>query len=305
MSDSFILVTGGNGFIGSHVVDRLLKLGEKPLLLIREQSDLSKLNDVRNKVSFLKYADYIGDTEISRVKGVIHLATMYKRFHKPKDIEEIIRANITLPTKILEKSIELGAKFIINTGTFFRYDLSYKVLDETTATRPYNLYASTKISFEKILDFFAWEKGLKAATLVLFSPYGPRDNPYKLIPSIIRNSLNQQCISLSNGTQRMDFTFVADIVDAYIRSINFLNNSGNSSHELFNIGTGRNYSVKEVVGEIEHLTGKTLIKSWDGPAVDSFDAIADNSKARDKLGWVPSFDLAEGLQHTIDYFREA
>ena len=153
-----------------------------------------------------------------------------------------------------------------------------------------------------MLDFYSMEKGLKALSLVLFSPYGPMDNPNKLIPTVINKCLSGQKLSLTNGEQRLDFTYISDIVDAYEKAIYYLRNSVKNEHELINVGSGKNYSVREIVSEIEGLIGINICKSWDGMSIDSFNVMSDNTKAMKKIGWSPSWNLISGLNKTIHYY---
>ena len=110
-------------------------------------------------------------------------------------------------------------------------------------------------------------------------------------------------MSLTDGTQRLDFTFISDIIRAYECGISYMRNSVISGHEFFNIGSGRNYSINEVVSEIERQIGITLSKSWDRKSVDSFRVRADNGKAKDRLGWTPDWDLTSGIRATVESFK--
>lgn len=304
MSDEFILLTGGSGFIGSHLVEELIKRGRKLLILTRPNTNLLRLQKLESKFRSISYADFFNNKENIELEGVIHLATNYKRSHDFSDIENIINSNITVPTQVVEKACNIyGARYVLNTGTFFRYKLTRDVIDEDTEVKPYNFYASTKVSFEKVLDFYCLERGIRAISLILFSPYGPMDNPNKLIPLVIKNTLNGRKMALTDGIQRLDFTFITDIIDAYVKSIEYLRNSMESGHDIVNIGSGRNYSVMEVVSEIERLIGKTLTKSWDKKSIDSFRVLSSNKKAENKIGWFPKWDITHGLEKTIEYYK--
>ena len=303
VSDKFILVTGGTGFIGSHLIKSLIVKGENLVILTRPNSDFSRLEKLDGKFKTIRYNDFLSGKIKFEIEGVIHLATYYQRFHKPSEIPNMITTNITIPTQVIDIAINYGAKFVLNTSTFFRYRLSAVPIDEKVEVSPYNFYAATKVSFEKILDFYSSESGLKAITLVLFSPYGPNDNPAKFIPSVINNALTKTKMSLTDGTQRLDFTFIKDIIQAYECGITYLRNSAICGHELFNIGSGRNYSIKEVVSEIERQIDIELSKSWDRKSVDSFEVLADIGKAKDVLGWAPVWNLTSGIRETIELFR--
>ena len=161
MSDKLILVTGGTGFIGSHLVEDLIRRGEKPLILTRSVTNFSRVEKLMGKLKSINYVDFLNGNENIEIEGVIHLATSYKRFHDSNDIESMISANITVPSQVLEKAIYYGANFILNTSSFFRYSLGGdSILNEDTKTKPYNFYAASKVAFEKMLDIIK-DFGLK------------------------------------------------------------------------------------------------------------------------------------------------
>ena len=300
MKDKSIVVTGATGFIGSHLINKLMEDGEDLLILVRKESDLSRLKDMKDNLTFMLCSDFLS-SPIHDVEGLIHLSTYYRRFHEYSDISKMVDTNITIPSEIVEKAISFGADFIINTGTFFRYDLSGKVISEESPVLPYNYYSATKVSFENVLDYYCREGLINAVTLALFSPYGPGDNPTKLIPYIVRSGTNGDPISISGGKQMLDFTFVSDIVNAYVKSIEFLRRNSAQEHEIFNIGTGTNHSVDDVLTYLEEVLGSPLpdVKR-DRQSVDSFNVRADISKASHLLKWSPRVDLKSGIAKMVE-----
>lgn len=300
MKSKSIVVTGATGFIGSHLTRTLLEDGEDLLILIRKESDLTRLSDIKDELHLMYYSDFLTSSG-PEVEGVIHLSTYYRKFHEYSDIPLMVKTNVVTPSEIVEKAVSSGASFFINTGTFFRYDLSSNILREDSPVLPYNYYSATKVSFENVLDYYCREGLIRPLTLALFSPYGPNDNSNKLIPYIVRNGTNGYPINVTGGKQRLDFTFISDIVEAYRKSIDFLRHNTIHKQEIFNIGTGKNHSVDDVLSYLEEVLGAPLPDiRRDMKSMDTFNVRADTSKASRVLNWSPMVDLKSGIARMVE-----
>jgi nucleoside-diphosphate-sugar epimerase len=297
-----ILVTGGTGFIGSHVVEALLNENFNVIILKRQSSDIWRIKNFLEKI--VSYdIDKIDLRDIfkeNQINAVIHLATYYKKYHNYDDIEKMIYSNIAFPTKILDLCVEYDVKYFINTGTFFEYDISTLPVSENEKKKAFNLYSSTKISFEEILSFYGDK--VKCVTLKIFSPYGEKDNDYKLIPTLINKAIKNEEIYLSEGFQKLDFIYVKDIANAYIKAIKSMKEI--DSLESFNIGTGFPYSIREIVSLIQEILDKEINVVWGDSAQDIPICYADIAKAKEILKWQPLYSLREGLSRTIEYYKK-
>lgn len=297
-----VLLTGGNGFVGSHLIRRLIREHFIPVVLVRENSDLSRLHQSMPDIELISYKDFFSNKVDDEYETLIHLATYYKRSHVFADIEQMVYTNVTMSTKVLEQAIKFGVRSVVNMSTFFRYDLTMHRLSEKSVVKPFDLYAATKVAFEKILDYYAFERHISALTLVLFSLYGSNDNPNKLIPYLLRCFLDGKTAHLSTGSQRMDLTYISDVVDAIIASIQYNRNSAPKEprQEIFNIGSGKNFNTKEVAMMIKDVLGRRVDIVWEKrDAYDRYDCSAVTTKANRLLQWTPKFDLHAGLQDMI------
>ncbi len=305
VANTTILVTGGNGFIGSHLIVSLVQKGYRIILLKRSTSSLHRIVDLLDHLFMYDY-DLPGWEQLfdhHKISHVIHLATHYKKGDVYSDIEPMITANITLPSKLLHLCCHHGVKNFINTGTFFEYDATILPLAETAPRKSFNFYADTKIAFEHILQAAVDQGKIQGATLKLFTPFGPRDEQAKLIPYIITHALRGDPFALSEGFQKLDFIYVQDIVEALIATVERIMTF--KRYETFNIGSGCAHSIRDVVSLIGELMGSTLSPQWGRSShVDASLIVSDIRKAAAQLGWTPHYSLREGLRQTIEHFRQ-
>lgn len=299
-----ILLTGATGFIGSHLLEALLDQDHKVVILKRSTSSLWRIEHLTPKVKSYDIEESSLEAIFldQQVDIVVHLATLYRKFDKGQEVGQMVQANVSFPTELVELSVRHGVKGFINTGTFFEYDCSKLPVDENALMQPFNLYAKTKVAFEAILKTYS--KQLAINTFRLFSPFGEKDNQ-KLVPMIINKAINGESVELSEGLQKIDLIYVKDLVQAYIKAIDrFTSISFKTEYEVFNLGSGVALSIRDVVSVVEDALGKTIDKKWgEASEVDIPIAFSDNSKAFNILGWTPKTSIHEGLKHTIMYYK--
>jgi len=299
-----ILLTGATGFLGSHLLEALLKNNYKVIILKRSTSDTWRIKHLLNQVkSYDVDAQALHPIfEEQNIDYIMHLATLYRKFDNGLEIKEMIDSNVLFPTELLELAVKYKVKGFVNTGTFFEYDCSKLPVDEDAEVTPFNLYAKTKLAFESILKTYS--NTLSITTLRLFSPYGEKDNN-KLIPMIISKALANEKIELSDGLQKLDFIYEKDIVDAYLCTIRTMERKQRSGYSIYNIGSGMSLSIREIVSIIEQQLEKPLNKVWGNVSkLDIPIVFADISKAMADLEWSPQHSAQEGIEKTIAYYRE-
>ena len=297
-----ILLTGATGFLGSHLLEALLTQGYKVTILKRSTSDTWRINHVLGRVNVFDIDKVSIDSVFvnNSVDVVIHLATFYRKNDASTDVEDMIKSNVTFPSVLLEAGIRSGLKGFINTGTFFEYDCSCLPVNESNDLKPFNFYAKTKLAFDVLLN--SYRDDLNVITLRLFSPYGPKDND-KVIPHIIKKALIGAEINLSEGLQKLDFTYCEDVVGAYLKAVALINNGKNVS-ETFNIGTGRPHSIREIVSILEEEMDTRLNVKWAPPFRNDFDIVySDVKKTSTVLGWHPRSSIRAGLISTLKYYE--
>lgn len=297
-----ILLTGATGFIGSHLLQALIEEKHDITILLRESSNTWRINNWLPKVRKVQESDLRSFFSQSPPETIIHLATHYAKTHQPEDVEKMIDGNIKLPTTLLEFASLHKHTAFINIGTCFEYAPSGFAISECSDVQPYNLYASTKLAFEEILKFYATETTLRAITLRLFFPYGEDDND-KVIPLMIKSILSGKTMTISKGEQYLDFTYVGDIVQACLKSIAFISSNQYRQYELFNIGEGKAKQLKQIATLLNQMSGKELIRCENPYSKNEImNMMADISKAKKMLHWVPQTSIETGLEKTYHYY---
>jgi len=299
-----ILLTGGAGFIGSHILDRLIANEYNLILLEHSSADFWRITKHLKNISiFFSDKDSLSTIfEKFEIEAIIHLATYYKKYHHPSDIEKIFFVNNILPTQLLEFAIAAKVKYFINTGTFFEYKRTITPITETTEYSAFNLYAQSKINFENILKFYADK--IKSVTFKIFSPFGPKDDTNKIIPALIKALLKNQKIKLSAGYQKLDFIFVKDIAAAYCKLLENIDELY-ENFNIFNIASGVSYSIREIVEILENISNKKIDIEWGVTSEnENNNIIADITKIRQFLKWSPEYNIKDGLAETLNYYKQ-
>ncbi len=303
-----ILLTGATGFIGSHLLETLLDGRYNLVVLKKKNSSMWRVERLKPRIKFYNVdeSDLESAFESNNIDCIIHLATFYKKFHENEDdVREMIESNILFPSTLLELATKFDVKYFINTGTFFEYKLGdEKKVTENSPLEPYNLYAATKVSFENILKYYSQNHSIKGITLKLFAPYGERDNE-KLVVYLVKGLLDGTKIELTRGEQRWNFTYVTDIVSAYLKALDYIQNM-ESDYETFNIGSGEVHSIKELVGVLEKISEQSLSVDWGAkpyPTNEIMFVNCDNSKAEKLLKWKSQTSLEEGLKNVYSYYQ--
>jgi nucleoside-diphosphate-sugar epimerase len=248
------LVTGITGFIGSNLVRRLVKESWKVHAIVRMNSDLSDLADIKESCHIHRYdgtvEGMLGIFKTSKPHIVFHLASLFLAEHQPNQVSALIQSNVLFSAQLVEGMVQTGCKRLINAGTSWQHY-------HTSEYLPVNLYAATKQAFEDILAYYQDAQGLSCITLKLFDTYGPSDKRKKLINLIIEAATSNAVLGMSPGEQVIDISHIDDVVDSFIEGANFLINASEKVVRTFFI-SGERLTVKELVGEVEASTGKQI-----------------------------------------------
>ena len=294
------IVTGGAGFIGSHLVDNLIELGVEVIIL--DNMSTGKKENINPKAIFYnKDISKLTILDYDLFKGVdvvFHLAAMARvqpSIENPFPPNEV---NIKGTLNILFASHKAGVKRVVYNASSSCYGNATKFpTPETHPTNPLSPYGLQKYVGEQYCKMFSEVYGLDTVSLRYFNVYGERvnlDGAYCLVLGVFtRQMLKGEPLTITNdGEQRRDFTYVGDVVNANILAATKIEQFNG---DVFNIGNGKNYSVNEVA---DMLGGE---KTYGEKRIEPFQTLADNSKANLMLGWEPKGNLKKWI---INYKKE-
>ncbi|TKC16987.1 NAD-dependent epimerase/dehydratase family protein [Robertmurraya kyonggiensis] len=286
-----VLITGGTGFIGSNLVREYLKRNAEVHLIIREESNLTQIADVKSKLHLHIYDGRFDslDIAIQKIKPnvVFHLASLYITEHQPGDITTLIQSNITFGTHLVEAMVKNGVKHLINTGTSWQHY-------HNESYNPVNLYAATKEAFEKIIKYYVESYELKYTTLKLFDTYGPNDPRKKLFYLLKQRSNTSQPLDMSPGEQQIDIVYVDDVVKAFIIAADSLN-KGLINQKYFAISSGNPIRLRDLIDLYKEIMDVELPINWGGRAYRKREVMETWNQGERLPGWEPKVSLTEGI----------
>lgn len=304
------LVTGGAGFIGSHLAEELLRRGQQVRIVD------SLITGKRRNLEGLRGAEFIeGDLAdlavaqraVDGMEYVLHQAAIPSVPRSVKDPVTSNRANIDASLNVLVAARDGGVKRLVYAGSSSAYgDTDVLPKREDMPTRPLSPYALQKFVVEQYCQMFTRLYGLETVTIRYFNVFGPRQDPgspYSGVISLFATALleGRQPVIYGDGEQTRDFTYVTNVVDGVLRACDARRASG----EVINVATGGRISLNELLRTMNRIVGTTTQAVYqDGRAGDVRDSQADITKARQLLGYVPIVHLEEGLRHTLDWARQ-
>jgi len=295
------LVTGGAGFIGSHIVDNLINLGHDVIVLDTETSQCHDHFYYNDKATYYKYD--IANYEITRplyneVDYVFHCAAESRI--QPTLLNPLltIKTNVLGTGTVLQCSREAGVKKVIYSSTSSGYGLKNEPpLSEDMPDDCLNPYSVSKVSGEKLCSMYTKLFGLNTIIFRYFNVYGPREpirGPYAPVVGLFlrQHAANESLTIVPDGTQRRDFTHVDDVVNANILAMSVDNH--NHYGEVFNVGTGTNHSVLELAALISSNTVMVEPRK-----AEAYITLANNEKIKKIFNWQPTKRLEDYIKDRI------
>jgi nucleoside-diphosphate-sugar epimerase len=303
------LVTGGAGFIGSHLTEELVRRGH----LVRVVDNL--VTGKRRNLDHVSGVEFVegdlADPGIAEraAKGmdyVLHQAAIPSVPRSVRDPVASNRANVDASLNILVAARDARVKRLVYAGSSSAYgDTPTLPKREDMPTNPLSPYALQKLVAELYCQMFTRLYGLETVTIRYFNVFGPRQDPgspYSGVISLFSTALlgGRRPIIYGDGEQTRDFTYVANVVDGVLRACEAAKAAG----EVINVATGGRISLNELLRTMNRVVGTDLEALYDEPrAGDVRDSQADITKARALLGYMPSVGLEEGLKRTLEWCR--
>jgi UDP-glucose 4-epimerase len=295
------LVTGGAGFIGSHIVDKLIGLGHEVVVIDNETSQVHNHFYYNEKAVYHKIdiADYDLTKDLYKgVDYVFHCAAESRI--QPTILNPLgaVRTNTLGTATVLQCSRETGVKKVMYSSTSSGYGLKNEPpLSENMPDDCLNPYSVSKIAGEKLCSMYTKLFGLKTVIFRYFNVYGEREplrGPYAPVVGLFlrQRDAGEELTIVPDGTQRRDFTHVNDVVEANILA---MTTEHDSYGEVFNVGTGTNHSVLELAAMISNKT-----KMIEPRLGEAYITLADNTKLRSVFGWKPSKKLEDYIEENLN-----
>ena len=305
------LVTGGAGFIGSHLAEELTRRGERvrvvDSLITGKRENLAHLPQVEFMLGDLADAG-VAERAVAGVDYVLHQAAIPSVPRSVQDPVTSNRANIDSTVKLLVAARDAKVKRVVYAASSSAYDNSATLPKvETMPTAPLSPYALQKLVGEQYCQMFTTLYGLETVSIRYFNVFGPRQDPsspYSGVISLFITALvdGRQPTIYGDGEHTRDFTYVANVVDGVLRACHAPAASG----EVINVATGGRISLNQLFNEVRDLVGAAIAPKYaDVRAGDVRDSQADISKARRLLNYEPTVTFEEGLKRTVAWYRAA
>lgn len=314
MEDEKIIVTGGTGFIGAKLVERLVSLGATPHLLIRKDSNVDRLQHLKEHIIFDVINLLDSDSLTSVVEEinpdmVFHLAA-YGVYSYTNDelenIHDILETNITGTANLLYALRNTNVRVIVNTGSCFEYGSTTDPFTEEFQLNPCNIYGVSKVASTFLAQNYYKIYNMPVVTLRPFTIYGPGQDKKRFISTVIQHCLNGSNIALPAVEIVRDYIYIDDVVDAYIT---VAEKSNYQFGDIFNVSTGEAHTLEDVAEMLIHLSGSTNSKINKGEFPlrkgEVLSLVGDNNSIRLSFGWEPQHSLREGLKKTLDFVKYA
>jgi UDP-glucose 4-epimerase len=312
-----VLVTGGSGFIGSHLVEALLQRGAEVRVLDNlttgNRANLAAMlahREGQGNCTF-KEGDITDRTRVQEaVKGVdyiLHQAALPSVQRSVEDPMTSNLVNVEGTLNVLLAARDAGVKRVVYASSSSVYGDSPQLPKvEHMATNPLSPYAVSKLAAEAYCRAFTRVYGLETVSLRYFNVFGPRQDPNSpyaaVLPRFIEALLGKKCpVIYGDGTQSRDFTYIENVVQANLLALDAVGVGG----EAFNIACGESVNLKAVLHFLAEFSGQVVEPEYQAPrAGDVKHSLADISKAERLLGYRPVIPFREGLKQTFEFFRQ-
>ena len=296
-----VLVTGGAGFIGSHVVDRLLAAGMAPRIFDVRQSEHHAADEVDSVLGDLLDRDALR-AAMDRCDAVVHLAAAADVDDVALRPAEAEAVNARGTLNVLEAARGAGVSRVVYASTIWVYGSATGTVDEDhTVELPDHLYTATKLAGEMYCRSYAALYGLECTVLRFGIPFGPRARPAGVIPIFVRKALAREPVTIAGeGLQSRRFVYVEDLAEGVVRGL-----GPQAGGRVYNLVGEESVTVRGIADAVGDLLGGVDIVHTAARAADFAGAEVSGARAAAELGWRPATSFSEGLRRYVDWHCRA
>ena len=282
-----VLVTGGGGFLGRPLCEKLRDSGKEVLSLDRR--------------SGMDITDWDHLCGIEPCDTVYHLAAVTGVDTAMSQPRDAYVTNVLGTLNVLEYCRLQKARRLVFASTYVYGRPRYLPVDEDHPVNPGNLYAQSKVIGETLCRQYYEDFGISVVILRIFNPYGPGQQGNFLIPTILNQLQRQGQVVLRDPTPRRDFIFVQDVVDAFVKAGDYVG----SEFAMFNVSSGKSYSVAEIIGKIRKIDDRPFDVVYTGPTrpFEIADCVGGVERSRSALAWGAKIDIDSGLRRTLQAWK--
>lgn len=302
------IVTGATGFVGANLARRLLADGHDVHLLVRPQHRAWRIAAIRAAVQVhtIDFADADGLARLVgaiRPEWVFHLAA-HGAYATQTNLPQMVETNIVGTMNLVTACLRNGFEAFVNTGSSSEYGFKDDAPAEDAWLEPNSHYAVTKAAATQFCRYTAQSRDVHLPTLRLYSVYGPYEEPTRLLPTIIMHGLAGELPPLVHPDIARDYVYIDDVTEAYVRAARC---PGQERGAVYNVGTGTQTTLREVVDVARRVLGVTAEARWGAMPQRLWDTqtwIANNRKIRDDLAWSPHVPFEDGFRAMVAWFRD-
>lgn len=310
-----VLVTGSEGFIGSHLAEELVRMGADVTALVQYNS-FNNWGWIETFDKSIKESLKVVTGDVREIDGlkkiiagkdiVFHLAALIAIPYSYFSPMAYVKTNVEGTLNVMQACLDAGVSKIVHTSTSEVYGTAmYVPIDEDHPLQGQSPYSASKIGADKIVESFYRSFNLPVATMRPFNTYGPRQSARAVIPTIIVQALTEGVIKLGATTPTRDFTFVKDTIQGFIK----IGQNDNTIGQVINIGSGFEISIGKLADKIAKIMGKEITVQTEEQRLRPEKSevnrlLADNTKADQLVNWKPDYTLDQGLAITVEWIKE-
>lgn len=297
------LITGGNGFIGANLVRKLLTQNKHVFVLTEPNPNLWRLQDILDKITLVE-CDITNKNQVNKAieqikpDVIFHMAAMGVIPGKT-DLKQLFDVNFFGTINLLEACKKVGFQCFINTGSASEYGNKNEPLREDMQLEPQDPYSLSKASSTMYCNKEARLNNLPIYTIRPFGVYGAYEHEHRIIPTLLRGIKTGETVELASPNSVRDFVYIKDVVDFYI----MLSEKRPPNAHVFNCGTGKQYTIKELVEIVEKVTGEKLNVKWGTVKSRPWEFKvwqANMQRSHEVLGWKAKYSLEDGIRDVLD-----